>query len=266
MQHDFYRPGAYETGRAALDADGNLTAWQLLLTGPVHSLYDVPNVQITSRDQEVGVRTGFWRSVNDSVNAFVTESFIDEIAHAAGRDPYEYRRARLTHQPRLKAVLELAAAKAGWGQPAPGRFQGIAAMTSYEGSFLAQVAEISVDVEGQVRVHRVVCAVDCGMMVNPDGVVAQVEGSIIFGLSAALYGEITFEAGRVQQSTFKDYPVVRMNDSPAIEVYLVPSTQPPGGMGEPGTALIGPAVANAVFQATGRRVRRLPLRPEWVKA
>jgi isoquinoline 1-oxidoreductase subunit beta len=128
------------------------------------------------------------------------------------------------------------------------------------------VAEISVDAEGKVRVHRVVCAVDCGMMVNPDTVVAQVEGSIIFGLSAALYGEITLESGRVQQSTFKDYPVVRMNESPAIEVYFVPSAQQPGGMGEPGTALIGPAVANAVFQATGRRVRRLPLRPEWVKA
>jgi isoquinoline 1-oxidoreductase beta subunit len=203
--------------------------------------------------------------VGDSTDVFVSESFMDEIAHAAGRDPYEYRRARLTHQPRLKAVLELAAEKAGWGQPPPGRFQGIAAMISWNGSFLTQVAEISVDAEGQVRVHRVVCAVDCGMMVNPDGVVTQVEGSIIFGLSAALYGEITIEAGRVQQSTFKDYPVVRMNESPAIEVYLVPSTETPGGMGEPGTALIGPAVANAVFQATGRRVRRLPLRPEWVK-
>src|SRR5207245_11348907 len=134
------------------------------------------------------------------------------------------------------AVLELAAEKSGWGQPTPGRFQGLAAMTSYEDSFLAQVAEISVDAEGKVRVHRVVCGVDCGRMVNPDGVVAQVEGSIIFGLSAALYGEITLEGGRGQQSTFKDYPVVRMNESPAIEVYLIPSTQPPGGRGEPGTA------------------------------
>jgi isoquinoline 1-oxidoreductase subunit beta len=266
MQHDFYRPAAYDTVRAALDANGNLTAWQFQspFSLPAISFYDVPNVKITAREQDVGVRTGSWRSVSDSVNIFVSESFMDEVAHAAGRDPYEYRRARLTHQPRLKAVLELAAEKAGWGQPAPGRFQGIAAMTSYEDSFLAQVAEISVDAAGQVRVHRVVCAVDCGMMVNPDTVVAQVEGSIIFGLSAALYGEITLEGGRVQQSTFKDYPVVRMNESPAIEVYLVPSTQSPGGMGEPGVALIAPAVANAVFQATGRRLRRLPLRPEWV--
>src|SRR5205823_20671 len=146
---------------------------------------------------------------------FVGESFMDEVAHAAGRDPYEYRLTRLTHQPRLKAALQLAAEKAGWGQPPPGappgRFQGIAAMIHWGGSFLALVAEVSVDAEGEVRVHRVVCAVDCGMIVNPDTVIAQVEGSIIFGLSAALYGEITFEGGRVQQSTFKDYPVLRMN-------------------------------------------------------
>jgi isoquinoline 1-oxidoreductase beta subunit len=276
MQNDFYRPATYDAVRAALDANGNFTAFQRQVTSPFtlgpanptavgDFLYDTPNVKVTYRQRDVGVRTGAWRSVKDSTDVFVSESFMDEIAHAAGRDPYEYRHERLTHQPRLKAVLELAADKAGWGQPPPGRFQGIAAMTSYESSFLAQVAEISVDTEGKIRVHRVVCAVDCGMMVNPDGVVAQVEGSIIFGLSAALYGEITIEAGRVQQSTFKDYPVVRMNESPAIEVYFVPSTQPPGGMGEPGTALIGPAVANAVFQATGRRVRRLPLRPEWVR-
>jgi isoquinoline 1-oxidoreductase beta subunit len=272
MQHDFYRPVAYHTLRAALDANGNLTAWQFHYTGPFidtqgadNYFYDVPNIKVTYREHDVGVKCGPWRSVGSSLNVFVSECFMDEIAHAAGRDPYEYRRARLTRQPRLKQVLELAAEKAGWGQPAPGRFQGIAAMTAYD-SFAAQVAEISVDAEGKVRVHRVVCAVDCGMMVNPDGVVAQVEGSIHFGLSAALYGEITIEGGRVQQSTFRDYPVLRMNESPTIEVHLITNAKQPGGIGEPGTALIGPAVANAVFQATGRRLRRLPLRPEWIRA
>lgn len=273
IQHDYYRPMVFHTVRAALNASGDPTAWQYHYAGPYINwpvgigtlVYAVPNLKVTSQQVNVGVRGTYWRSVGNSHHTFVIESFIDEMAHVAGRDPYEYRQALITRQPRVKAVLELAAEKAGWRQAQSGHAQGIAAMLS-DDSALAMVAEVSVDEGGHVQVHRVVCAVDCGRMVNPDGVIAQVEGSVIFGLSAALYGEITLENGRVQQRSFGSYPIVRMRECPVIEVHLVSSTRAPGGIGEPGTALIMPAVANAVFQATGRRMRRLPLRPEWVKA
>jgi isoquinoline 1-oxidoreductase beta subunit len=184
---------------------------------------------------------------------------MDELALAAGKDPYEFRRALLDKHPRLKRVLELAAEKSGWGRPLPaGRARGIALMEGY-GTSMAQVAEVSVSGQA-VRVHRVVVAADPGRMVNPNIVRQQLEGSIIYGLSAVLYGEVTLENGRVQQTNFHDYPVVRMPESPAIEMHIVDSTEKPAGIGEPGTALVGPAVANAVYAATGKRLRRLPLR------
>ncbi len=209
---------------------------------------------------------GFWRSVGSSQNAFITaECFLDEIAAAAGRDPYELRLEYLTNAPRHTRVLELAATKAGWSQPAlPGRHRGIAVAESF-GSVVAEVAEVSVSPEGEVRVHRVVCAVDCGVVVNPDTVEAQMEGGIVYGLTAALRGEITVANGQVQQSNFHDYPMLRINEMPVVEVHIVPSTDPPGGVGEPGTPPIAPAVVNAIFAATGKRVRKLPIQPDDLK-
>jgi len=202
---------------------------------------------------------GFWRSVGSSQNAFVTECFLDEVARAAGRDPYEYRRALLALHPRHLGVLELAAQKAGWGSPMPsGRARGIAVAESF-GSFCAQVAEVSLE-NGQVRVHRVVCAIDCGTVINPDTVVAQMESGIVYGLTAALKGEITVRDGRVEQSNFHDYPWLRIDEMPVVDVHIVKSIENPGGVGEPGTPPIAPAVANAVYAITGKPVRRLPIR------
>jgi isoquinoline 1-oxidoreductase beta subunit len=208
---------------------------------------------------DTGVRVGYWRSVSHALNAFAIESFMDELAASAGKDPFEFRRALLGKHPRMKHVLEVAAEKASWGKPLPaGRFRGIALMEGY-GTSMAQVAEVSVNGK-TIRVHRVVAAADLGRMVNPNIVRQQLEGSIIYGLSAVLFGEITLKDGRVQQTNFHDYPVVRMPESPTIEMHLVESSEKPAGIGEPGTALIGPAVANAVFAATGQRLRKLPLR------
>jgi isoquinoline 1-oxidoreductase beta subunit len=199
------------------------------------------------------------RLVGPSHNVFVTESFIDELAAAAKQDPVAYRRALLDKAPRAKAVLELAAEKAGWGQPLP---QGVGRGVSVQfvfGTYLAQVAEVEVSKEGAVRVRRVVCALDCGTVINPDTVRAQIEGAIIFGITAALYGEITLKDGRVEQTNFDTYQILRMNEAPAIEVHIVESSEPPGGMGEPGTAAIAAAVTNAIFAATGKRLRKLPI-------
>jgi isoquinoline 1-oxidoreductase beta subunit len=205
-----------------------------------------------------GVRAWYWRSVGHSQNVFFIESFIDELAHAAGRDPVAYRRALLGEQPRLRAVLELAATKARWGAPLPtGRARGVA-LCAANGSFVAQVAEVALK-RGRPRVQRVVIAADVGLVVNPDTVAAQLEGAMAFGLSAALHGRITLHDGQVEQSNFHDYPVLRMDEMPAVEVHLVPSAEAPGGVGEPGTPPIAPAVANALFVLTGRRQRRLPL-------
>jgi isoquinoline 1-oxidoreductase beta subunit len=223
--------------------------------------YDIPNVLVDHNQPVLAVPLGFWRSVGASQNGFVIESFIDELAAAARRDPVDFRKALLGKSPRHLAVLELAAEKAGWGRPLPdGRARGVAVVKSFN-SYVAEVAEVSLEPDRTVRVHRVVAAVDIGSVVNPDIVRAQVESAIVFGLTAALHGEITVERGRVVQSNFHDYPLLRMREMPEIEVHLVPSAEKPTGIGEPGTPPIAPAVANAVFALTGRRLRRLPLGP-----
>ena len=286
----YYRPAAYHAISAGLDGAGNPVAWQHRIVcqsfiagtpfegfvikdgvdetsveGAADLPYAVPNLLVDWQKAPGGVPTLWWRSVGHSHNAFVVETFLDELAHAAGKDPYEYRRALLGQHPRHKRTLELAADKAGWGKPPPeGRGRGIALHESF-GSFVAQVAEVSVSGEGKVRVHRVVCAIDCGPTVNPDGVRAQMEGGVAFGLTAALYGAITFEKGRVKQRNFHDYPILRMNEMPEVETHIVPSTDKMGGVGETGVPPIAPAVANALFALTGKRVRRLPIRAEDLK-
>ncbi len=285
----FYRPMWHDRIAAGLDAGGKPVAWthtivgQSILAGtPFESMvkggiddasvegaadlaYAVPNLYVDLHSPRPGVPVLWWRSVGHSHTAFVVESFIDELAHAAGKDPFEYRRALLGSQPRHRGVLELAAAKAGWGKPLPaGRARGIAVHASF-GSFVAQVAEVSMSPRGQVKVHRVVAAVDCGQYVNPDTIAAQIEGGVAFGLSAALHGQITLKGGRVVQSNFHDYEVLRLNEMPEVEVHIQPSGEKPGGVGEPGVPPVAPAVANAIFALTGSRVRRLPIRPEDVK-
>jgi isoquinoline 1-oxidoreductase beta subunit len=210
-------------------------------------------------DYQTSIPVLWWRSVGHSHTAFVMESMVDELARAAGADPVDYRRRLLAKQPRLVGVLDLAAAKAGWGSPLPaGRARGIAVHQSF-GSHVAQVAEVSVE-GGRIRVHRVVCAIDCGIAVNPVTIEAQMESGIAFGLGAALASAITFKDGRVQQSNFDDYKVLRLPDMPKVEVHIVPSRERPGGVGEPGTPPIAPAVANAVAALTGQRLRELPLK------
>jgi isoquinoline 1-oxidoreductase beta subunit len=284
IRHDFYRPATYNELEAALDEKGWPVAWRHHIVAPsifarvfpravadgldrtavegaADLPYAIPHLHVSYVMENTPVPVGFWRSVGFSQNTFVTECFLDELAAAGHQDPYRLRRALLAQNrhKRHLAVLELAAEKAGWGRPLPrGRQRGIAVAESF-GSFVAQVAEVSVR-DGAVRVHRVVCAVDCGLVVNPDTVVAQMESGIVYGLTAALKGEITIAQGRVVQSNFHDYPLLRFDEMPAIEVHLIESDEPPGGVGEPGTPPIAPAVANAVFAATGKPVRRLPIR------
>jgi isoquinoline 1-oxidoreductase/isoquinoline 1-oxidoreductase beta subunit len=226
--------------------------------GSADLAYSIENVRVETLEWDPGIPVGFWRSVGHSHNAFAVESFVDELAHAAGRNPADLRRELLAHHPRHLAVLALALEKSGYGRPPAGRFQGLAVHESF-GSVVAEVAQVSVDA-GAIRVHRVTCAVDCGLAVNPDIVRAQMESGIVYGLTAALRGEITFEDGAAQQSNFHDYPLLRMSEVPAIDVHIAPSAEAPTGVGEPGTPPIAPAVANAVFAATGQRLRELPLR------
>jgi isoquinoline 1-oxidoreductase subunit beta len=279
----YYRPMWSDKISAALDANGNPVAWQhtivgqSILEGTVFQgmvkdgvdatsvegaediPYNIPNILVDVHSPKIGIPVQWWRSVGHSHTAFVVESFIDELAHAAKKDPLEFRRSLLLRHPRHKAVLELAAQKAGWGTSLPAGYgRGIAVHDSF-GSFIAQVAEVSVSADGSVHVHRVVCAVDCGRVVNPDTVSAQMEGGIVFGLTAALYGAITLKDGRVEQSNFHNYQMLRMSAMPAVEVYIAPSEEPPEGVGEPGVPPVAPAVANAVFAATGKRIRTLPI-------
>jgi isoquinoline 1-oxidoreductase beta subunit len=280
MTHDFYRPMALHRMAAALDANNKPVALTFQLTSqsvtqrafglPKDTLdpfmaeasvvpYQIPNMTQDLVIHDAGLRVGYWRSVSHALNAFANECFVDEMAAAAGQDPVAFRMALLTEKPRFANVLRLATEKAGWSTAAPaGHFRGVAMMEGYD-TFMAQVAEISVGEDKTIKVHRVVVAADLGRMVNPDTVEAQIQSSVIFGMSAALAGEITLVDGRVQQTNFDNYPVVRWSAAPAIDVILVESTEKPGGIGEPATSLIGPAMANAYFAATGKRVRKMPL-------
>lgn len=266
IRHDRFRPASHTLLQAGLDDSGMPTTWLQRIVGPdlvfngIHVPYAIPNQREEHKVLDPGVPTSAWRAVGASQNAFAIEGFVDELAHAAGADPFEYRYRLLTDQPGFRRVLETAADKGGWHQPpAQGRQRGIAFYHSFH-TAVAQVAEVSVSANDEIKVHRVVCAVDCGLAVNPDAVVAQLEGGIIFGLTAALKSEITIKASQVQQSNFQDYPIITFSESPQIEVHIIPSTDPPRGVGEPGVPPIAPAVANAVFAATGHRLRSLPLR------
>jgi isoquinoline 1-oxidoreductase beta subunit len=278
-----YRPLYFHKLDAALNAHGELTGWKHVIVGQsimagtpfevmvkdgvdptsvegaANLAYKIPNIAVELATTEVGVPVLWWRVVGSSHTTFAVETFIDEIAHASGQDPFELRRKLLADEPRMKRVLELAAEKAGWsGAPLPkGKGRGIAVAEAFK-TFVAQVAEVSVDDAGQVKVDRVVCAVDCGTPINPDVIAAQMEGGVGFGLSAALYGAVTLKEGRVEQSNFNSYRVLRMNEMPKVEVHIVPSSEAPTGVGEPGVAPVGPAVANAIFAATGRPVRVFP--------
>ena len=290
MRAGYYRPFWYDRIAAGLDAKGGLDCWRHTIVGQsimagtafagmikegidetsvegaADTPYAIPNILVDLHSPTQPVPVLWWRSVGHSHTAFVVESFLDEVAHAAGRDPVELRRTLLAKHPRHLGVLELAVQKAGWGKPLPaGRGMGVAVHSSF-GSYVAQVAEVSVNKAGGVRVHRVVCAVDCGRIVNPDTIAAQMESGIVFGLTAALYGAITFKDGRVEQGNFDDYPLLRLDETPEIEVHIVPSTENPGGIGEPGVPPIAPAVANALFAVSGARVRSLPLTADKVLA
>jgi len=308
IQHDAYRPYYYDRLAAGLDEQGLPVAWSDRITGSsvmarwfppgfkdgldpdavegaADPPYGLPNILVDYvRYEQPGITTGWWRGVGSTHNIFMVESFIDELAAAAKRDPVEYRRALLgrasdaeaglnpaataawsgppPEPARVKAALDLAAEKAGWGTPLAERHgRGIAVQYAF-GTYLAQVAEVAVSKDGEVRVERVVCAVDCGTMVNPDTVKAQIEGGVVFGLTAALFGEITIRDGRVEQSNFNDYRVLRIDEAPIVEVHLIKSNEAPGGIGEVGTVGAAPALTNAVFGATGVRIRKLPIKDQ----
>lgn len=298
-QHDFYRPAALSKFRARLD-QGRVLSWQNRIVSPslagnlmpvfmraampewlpngminavagwmsggspfaVEGAADQPyqsrhfQMEHVSYDPQVPI--GFWRSVGHSYNAFFVEGFVDELAHAAGADPVAFRLQNLAADAPERAVLERAAEAANWGNPPAGRHQGVAVHTSF-GSTVAEVVELSVE-EGRIKLHKVVCAVDCGQVINPDIVTAQVESAVVFGLTAALYGDIRIEDGAVKQSNFHDYPMLRMNEMPEIEVHILPVDRAPAGIGEPGVPPAAPALANAIFAATGQRLRNLPLK------
>jgi isoquinoline 1-oxidoreductase subunit beta len=279
MQHDYYRPVTYTRMWGAVDASGKPVAFmqrivqqsllkrlgplppdgvdRISVDGSATLPYDIPNIRVEYTETDPGIPYGFWRSVGASVQGYVVEAFIDELATTAGKDPYQFRRDLLSKHPRHRAVLDLVAEKSGWGKPLPaGRARGIAVMEAF-GSIVGQVAEVSVT-NGAVKMHKVWCAVDCGWVINPDTVKAQMEGGTLYGLTAALKGEITIQNGRVVQRHFNDYQMIRHNEAPEVEVYIVPSTEAPGGIGEPSTALAAGALMNAISAATGKRVYRLP--------
>jgi isoquinoline 1-oxidoreductase beta subunit len=285
IQHDIYRP-VYRDKLSATLKDGKISAWSYRITGSsilarwlppafqkgididavdsaIDVPYDIPNLRIEYvRNEPPAVPTGFWRGVGPNNNVFAVEGFVDELAKKAGQDPVAFRRAHLDRAPRLKAALELVASQSDWGKPLAARSggrtgRGVEVQTAF-GSFIATVAEVEVDKYGEVRVHRVILAVDTGIVVNPDTVIAQMQGGLIFGITAALYGEITIENGRVQQSNFHDYRMLRMDQTPEIQVHIIKSAEAPGGIGESGTTAGPPALRNAIFAATGIPLRRLP--------
>ena len=290
IQHDMYRPYYYDRMSAGLDADGKPVAWthriagssifaryvpQLFVNGldpdaveaAAEPPYALPNIHVDYVQVEPpGVPTAFWRGVGPTHNVFVVESFMDELAHAAKQDPVAYRKALLTNNPRALGVLTLAAEKAGWGTPLPdGQGRGVSVAFIF-GSYVAQVAEVEVGTDGAVKVNRIVCGLDCGMSVNPDTIEAQIEGGSIFGLTAALHGAITIKDGRVEQSNFDNYLPMRIDEVPVIETHLIKSSEAPGGIGEVPTSIVSAAVTNAIFAATGKRVRTLPVDPEMLKS
>jgi isoquinoline 1-oxidoreductase beta subunit len=282
IQHDIYRP-VYRDLLSASVANGRIAGWTHRITGSsvmarwlpagfqkgididaIDSAadipYDIPNLRVEyTRDEPPAVPTGFWRGVGPNNNVFAIESFIDELAKKAGKDPVTFRRDMLGKSPRLRAAVDLAARKAGWGSALPARHgRGIAAQIAF-GSFIATVIEVEVDDQGDVSLKHIVSAVDTGIVVNPDTVMAQLQGGLIFGLTAALYGEITIDKGRVQQSNFNNYRMLRIDQVPNIEVHLIKSGEAPGGIGETGTTAAPPALGNAIYAATGVRLRRLPI-------
>jgi isoquinoline 1-oxidoreductase subunit beta len=288
IRHDVYRP-VYQDRLLASLSGGKIVGWRHRIVGSsiiarwltpafqkgvdidavdaaVDQPYDLPDMRIEYvRNEPPGVPTGFWRGVGPNNNVFAIEGFMDELARKVGKDPIVFRLGMLEKNPRMRAALELVARKSGWGERLDARNggrigRGVCAQAAF-GSYIATVAEVEVDAAGEVRVHRLVSAVDTGVVVNPDTVVAQLEGGLIFGLTAALYGQIDIEKGRVMQSNFHDYRMLRMDQAPAIEVYLIPSTEVPGGIGETGTTAGPPAVRNAILAATGVALRRLPIDP-----
>ena len=289
IQHDMYRPYYYDRLSAGLDAKGKPVAWTHRVSGSsvvarylpplfkngldfdavegaAEPPYAFPNIHVDYvRVEPPGIPTAFWRGVGSTHNVFVVESFIDELAAAAKQDPVAYRKALLGHNPRAFRALTLAAEKAGWGRPLPARRgRGVSVQFAF-GSYLSQVAEVEVATDGSVRVHRIVCAVDCGLAVNPDTIAAQMEGGTIFGLTPALHGAITIKDGRVEQGNFDTYPPMRIDEVPVIETHLVKSAEAPGGIGETATAAVAPAVTNAIFAITGKRVRTLPIDTELLR-
>jgi isoquinoline 1-oxidoreductase subunit beta len=281
IQHDYYRPVTYVRMWGSLDAQGKPVAFMqrmvqqslmkrlgnlpangvdfISMDGAANLPYAIPNIRIEYTESDPGIPYGFWRSVGASVNGYVVEAFVDELATAAGKDPYQFRHDLLSKAPRHRAVLDLVAEKSGWGKPLPqGHGRGIAIMECF-GSIVGQVAEVSVT-NGAVRVHKVWCAVDTGWVINPDTIKAQMEGGTIYGLTAALKGEITIDQGRVMQHHFNDYPMMRHNEAPEVEVHIVPSVQAPGGIGEPSTAVAAGALVNAIAAVTGKRIYRLPIK------
>jgi isoquinoline 1-oxidoreductase subunit beta len=287
IQHDFYRPITYIRMWGALDASGKPTAFMqrivqqslmkrlgqlppngvdfISVDGSASLPYDIPNIRVEYIETDPGVPYGFWRSVGASVQGYVVEAFVDELATRAGKDPYQFRRDLLNKAPRHRAVLDLVAEKSGWGKSLPaGHARGIAVMEAF-GSIVGQVAEVSVT-NGAVKIHKMWCAVDTGWVIHPDTIKAQMEGGTLYGLTAALKGEITIQNGRVTQHHFNDYQMIRHNEAPEVEVHIVPSTETPGGIGEPSTAIAAGALVNAISAATGKRIYRLPIRAEQLRA
>ncbi len=283
IQHGFYRVDGIQRLRAVIDAGGNLVSWEDRVVGPSLEAYafpsrgggggmggrhfdaaeppqyEIPNYKLDMVFVESPVPIWFWRSVANSQDGYCNEAFMDECVRAAGKDPIQFRLGMLTHNPRAQHVIQLAADRAGWGSKLPaGQGRGFA-YYDYDGTLVAQVVEVEVPTNGKVKVNRVVCAFDCGQLINPDTVVAQVESAIGWAQSAALYGEITVKNGAVQQSNFTDYQIVRMNEMPKVEVHLVENHESPTGVGEPGVPAFAPALLNAIFDATGVRIRKLPI-------